>query len=57
MKEFLKNGGIIIAIIGIIILGIAQFSGSNNNLLLGISAILIVIGFFSYILVNKMIED
>ena len=57
MKEFLKNGGIIVAIIGIIILGIAQFSGSNNNLLLGISAILIVIGFFSYILVNKMIED
>ena len=58
MKGLLKNLGLILVVIGAVILVACSFTGNvNNNAILGTSAVLIVIGLISYILINKRISD
>lgn len=58
MKSFLKNLGLILIILGVVILAICFFTGDvNNNAILGGSMALIVIGLISYIVINKRITD
>ena len=58
MKGLLKNLGLILVVIGAVILVACSFTGNvNNNAILGTSAVLIVIGLVSYILINKRIAD
>ena len=58
MKGLLKNLGLILVVIGAVILVACCFTGNvNNNAILGTSAVLIVIGLISYILINKRIAD
>ena len=58
MKGLLKNLGLILILIGVVILLACSFTGNvNNNAILGTSAVLIVIGLISYILTNKRIAD
>lgn len=59
MKGLLKNLGLILILVGAVILLVAcSFTGNvNNNAILGTSAVLIVIGLISYILINKRIAD
>lgn len=58
MKSFLKNLGLILIILGVVILAICFFTGDvNNNTILGGSMALIVIGLISYIVINKRITD
>ena len=58
MKGLLKNLGLILVVIGAVILVACSFTGNvNNNAILGTSAVLIVIGLISYILINKRIVD
>ena len=58
MKGLLKNLGLILILIGVVILLACSFTGNvNNNAILGTSAVLIVIGLISYILINKRIAD
>jgi predicted phage tail protein len=58
MKGLLKNLGLILVVIGAVILVACSFTGNvNNNAILGTSAVLIVIGLISYILINKRIAD
>ena len=58
MKGLLKNLGLILVVIGAVILVACSFTGDvNNNAILGTSAVLIVIGLISYILINKRIAD
>ena len=54
MKGLLKNLGLILILVGAVILVACSFTGNvNNNAILGTSAVLIVIGLISYILINK----
>ena len=58
MKGLLKNLGLILVVIGAVILVACSFTGNvNNHAILGTSAVLIVIGLISYILINKRIAD
>ncbi len=58
MKGLLKNLGLILIVIGAVILVACSFTGNvNNNAILGTSAVLVVIGLISYILINKRIAD
>ena len=58
MKGLLKNLGLILILVGAVILVACSFTGNvNSNTILGTSAVLIVIGLISYILINKRIAD
>ena len=58
MKGLLKNLGLILILVGAVILVACSFTGNvNNNAILSTSAVLIVIGLISYILINKRIAD
>lgn len=58
MKNLLKYLGVILVIIGAVVL-IACFSTANvnNNVTLGLSLVLVVIGLIVHIVVNKRITD
>ena len=54
MKGLLKNLGLILILVGAVILVACSFTGNvNNNAILGTSAVLIVIGLISYILITR----
>ena len=57
MKELMKYLGVIIAIIGVAILAIPQFMGTTTNGTLATGLVVIIIGIFSFILINKRIEE
>lgn len=58
MKGLLKSLGLILIIVGAAILISCAFTGNvNNNVILGTSALLIVIGLVTYIQINKRIVD
>ena len=58
MKGLLKNLGLILVVIGSVILVACSFTGNvNNNTILGSSAVLVVVGLISYIVINKRIVD
>ena len=58
MKGLLKNLGLVFILAGVIILIACSFTGNvNNNAILGTSAILVVVGLISYIVINKRIAD
>lgn len=56
MKDLLKNMGLISILLGVVILSIAVFFESQTNVKLVISLILVVIGLFGHILLNKYVE-
>ena len=55
MKELLKNAGLLIILIGVIVLGIVVFSGVQTNSLLGLSLGLIIGGLLTHIVINKLV--
>ena len=58
MKGLLKNLGLVLVVIGAVILVACSFTGNvNNNTILGSSAVLVVVGLISYIVINKRIVD
>ena len=58
MKGLLKNLGLILVVIGAVILVACSFTGNvNNNTILGSSAVVVVVGLISYIVINKRIAD
>lgn len=58
MKGLLKNLGLILILVGIIILIVCSLTGNvNNNAILGGSIVLVVLGLISYIAINKRIAD
>ena len=58
MIGLLINLGLILILVGAVILVACSFTGNvNNNAILGTSAVLVVIGLISYILINKRIAD
>ena len=58
MKGLLKNLGLILILVGVIILIACSLTGEvNNNAVLGGSIVLVVLGLISYIVINKKIAD
>ena len=58
MKGLLKNLGLILILVGIIILIVCSLTGDvNNNAILGGSIVLVVLGLISYIGNKKRIAD
>ena len=58
MKGLLKNLGLILILIGVVILLACSFTGNvNNNAVLVGSVFLVVLGLISYIIINKKIAD
>jgi len=56
LKELLKNAGLLIILIGVIILGIVVFSGAQTNSLMGLSLGLIIGGLIAHIVIGKVLE-
>jgi len=57
MKGLLKNLGLILILVGVVILLACSFTGNVNNAILGTSVVLVVLGLISYIVINKKIAD
>ena len=58
VKELCFSLGLILVVIGAVILVACSFTGNvNNNAILGSSAVLVVVGLISYIVINKRIAD
>ena len=56
MKELLKYLGVIILLIGVVILAIPTIQGQANNVYLGVGLLTMLIGYVSYIAINKRIQ-
>jgi membrane protein YdbS with pleckstrin-like domain len=56
MKELLKNIGPILMLIGVILLAIYYFTQSNSNFYLISAGVLMILGFFTHILVNRKVN-
>jgi hypothetical protein len=56
LKALLKNAGLLIILIGVIILGIVVFSGAQTNTSLTLSLVLIIVGLIGHIVISKMVE-
>lgn len=56
MKGLLKNLGPILLLIGVAILAVYYFTESTSNVLLASAAALVVVGFFAFIFINRMIK-
>lgn len=58
MRGLLKNLGLILVLVGAVILVACSVTGNvNNNAILGTSALLMVLGLISYIVINKRLAD
>lgn len=55
-KELIKNAGLLIILIGVIILGVVVFTGVQTNSYLGLSLGLIIGGLLTHIVINKVVS-
>jgi hypothetical protein len=56
VKTLLKNAGLLIILIGVIILALVVFAGTQTNASLALSLVLIVVGLLAHIVLGKMLE-
>ena len=56
VKDLLKNAGLLVILIGVIILGIVVFTGVQTNTHLTLSLVLIVGGLIAHIVINKLVD-
>jgi len=56
LKELLKNAGLLVILIGVIILGVVVFTGTQTNSWLGLSLGLVIGGLLTHILINKIVD-
>lgn len=56
MKEILKNLGLILIILGVVILSLAVYRETTTNAKLVISLVLVVGGLLGHILINRYID-
>lgn len=56
LKDLLKNAGLLIILIGVVVLGIVVFTGVQTNSLLGLSLGLIIGGLLTHIVINKLVD-
>ena len=56
VKELIKNAGLLIILIGVIVLGVVVFTGVQTNSFLGLSMGLIIGGLLAHIVINKLVD-
>ncbi len=56
MNEFIKNLGVIVLLIGVVILAVPALTGGMTNAILLTGLVVIVIGYLSHIIINKRVE-
>jgi len=56
LKELLRNAGLLIILIGVIVLGIVVFTGVQTNTHLSISLGLIIGGLIAHIVIHKLVD-
>jgi hypothetical protein len=56
LKTLLKNAGLLVILIGVVILAIVVFAGTQTNTTLGLSLVLVVLGLISHIIINQKVE-
>lgn len=56
LGTLLKNAGLLVILIGVIILGVVVFSGSQTNTSLALSLVLIIVGLIGHIVIGKLVE-
>ncbi|MDX2429533.1 MAG: hypothetical protein QNK35_01285 [Bacteroides sp.] len=56
VNELIKNAGLLIILIGVIVLGVVVLTGAQTNGLLGLSLGLIIGGLLSHIVINKFVD-
>lgn len=56
LKTLLKNAGLLIILVGVIILGLVVFTGNQTNASLALSLVLVTLGLIAHIIVNRMVE-
>ena len=56
LGTLLKNAGLLVILIGVILLGIVVFAGSQTNASLALSLVLIVAGLIAHIVIGKLVE-
>ena len=56
LKELLKNAGLLVILIGVVILGVVVFTGTQTNSWLGLSLGLVIGGLLIHILINKIVD-
>jgi len=56
VKELIRNAGLLIILIGVIVLGIVVFTGVQTNSFLGLSLGLIIGGLLTHIVINKLVD-
>ena len=54
MKEFAKNIGVLVMIIGVLILVIPFLQGGNSNVTLLVGLLIVIEGFIGHIFVNNL---
>ena len=56
LATLLKNAGLLIILIGVIVLGVVVFTGAQTNGSLALSLVLIIVGLLAHIVIGKMVE-
>ena len=56
LQTLLKNAGLLIILIGVIILGIVVFAGTQTNASLALSLVLVVVGLLAHIFISRKVE-
>jgi len=56
LGTLLKNAGLLIILIGVILLGVVVFSGAQTNTTLALSLVLIIVGLIGHIVIGKLVE-
>ncbi len=56
MSELVKNLGVIVLLIGVVILAVPALTGGMTNAILLSGLVVIVIGYLSHIVINKRVE-
>ena len=53
MNELIKNLGVIVLLVGVVILAVPALTGGMTNAILLTGLVVIVIGYLSHIIINK----
>jgi hypothetical protein len=56
LKTLLKNAGLLIILIGVIILSLVVFAGTQTNASLALSLVFVVLGLIAHIIINRMVD-
>ena len=56
LKDLLKNAGLLVILIGVVLLSVVVFTKVQTNSQLGLSLALIIGGLLAHIVINKVVD-